>query len=124
MVYEQLGSRAGQLGVTASLLLWAASAWVLVFAMQANEVAWKQGLYGRAAGGGEIRSLHVRAVIWSLLFVLLQLVAPLLLAFTLRSFYRLRSAVCFSIGVGCGFFLDAFGLLSMLIWLRFRVGVG
>ena len=123
MVAEKLARRAGQIGIVASLFLWLVSLPVLGLAMQANQAAWRGNAY-RVVGVNEIRWLHGIAVIWSLVFVLLQLMAPLLLAFTMRAFYRFRSAVCFSISAGCAFMLDALGLLALLVWLRFRLGAG
>ena len=124
MLYEWFAKRSGQLGIAASLLVWAVSLPVLALVMQANQAAWRDGAFRGAELHEKLMWLHAAAVFWSLVFVLLQLVAPLLLAFTLRATYRLRSAVCFSIGAGCAFLLDVVGLFAMLIWLRFRLGVG
>ncbi len=91
--------------------------------MRAAQAASFAGFY-QVRSAADSRHLHLIAVIWTLLFVVLQLVAPLLLAFTLRASYKWRSAVCFTIGVGCFLLLDAAGLFGVLVWLRFRLGSG
>ena len=124
MQFERLADRKGQLGIVASLVVWGLSVPALGFAMRATQAGSYAGLYHAARSSDDVRTFHVLAVVWGTIFVVLQLAAPLLLTFTLRAFYRLRSAVCFTISVGCSLVLDALGMLSLLIWLRWRLGVG
>ena len=109
-----------------SLLVCSASVPVLAFAMRANEAASLR--FRRHGFGLEHESsadmLHTQALLWGVLFVALQLAAPLLLAFTLRAAYRLRSAVCFALGAGIAMTLDALGLFGLLVWLWWTLGSG
>ena len=114
----------GRLGVVASLGIWLLSLPVLWQSLAANQAAVGRGLYHVGRGSAGPDSLHGRAVLWGGLFVLLQLLAPLLLSFTLRACYEWRTAVCVSISTACSMLLDAVGIFSMLVWLRIRVGVG
>ena len=114
----------GRLGMLASAGIWLLSLPVLWQSLAANQAAVGRGLYhvGRDAAGPD--SLHGRALLWGGVFVLLQLLAPLLLSFTLRACYGLRTAVCVSISSGCSILLDVVGVVSMLVWLRIQVGAG
>ncbi len=108
-----------------SWLIWLLSIASLGLAMEANQTADLQarwdGLHQRVTS---IEHLHGVAVLWVLLFVVLQLSSPLLMAFTLRAVYRLRTAVCFTVAAGGAMVLDALGLFGMLMWLRFSLGTG
>lgn len=123
MTNVRFGAWRGRVGNLASLVTWLVSFPVLGQSLAANQAAAGRGLYhiGRGMQGPD--ALHARAVLWGLLFVLLQLLAPLLLCFTLRAFYRLRMAVCISITTACLLALDALGIFAMLVWLRIKVGV-
>ncbi len=117
--------RLGRAGIVVSLLVWSVSVPVLALAMRANEAAFVQLRWpslGREQDS--VRELHTHAVLWGLVFVALQLTAPLLLAFTLRAAYRLRSAVCFTLGAGAAMVLDALGLFGLLVWLGWTLGAG
>ena len=120
----RLEARNGRIGVIASLVLWLLSVPVLWRALAANEAAEGRGLYHLGRGSAGAGTLHAIAVIWSLAFILLQLLAPLLLGFTLRASYGWRAAVCVSFSAGCALLLDGLGLFAMLIWLRLSVGSG
>ena len=124
MPFERLARKAGLLANVASLGVWMLSVPALGFAMRATQAGSYAGLYHAARSRADLRTFHVLAVVWGTVFVVLQLAAPLLLAFTLRAFYRLRSAVCFTIGVGCSLLLDALAIFGLLVWMRWRIGVG
>ncbi len=122
---EERVSRRGWAGILASLFVWLLSVPVLGMAMRSNEAAFvvlARREPGRAHGN--IALLHASAVLWGLGFIGLQLLAPLLLAFTLRAAYRLRTAVCFTISAGCAMLLDGLGLLALLVWMGLTLGVG
>ena len=118
--------RFGRLGLAISLLVWGASVPALAFSMQANEAAFLVLRQRSSSLKYESRAgeLHGHALLWGMAFVALQLSAPLLLAFTLRAEYRLRSAVCFALSAGIAMALDGLGLLGLLAWLRWTLGAG
>ncbi len=117
------GSWPGRAGIVCGLGLWAVSVPVLALLMQANEAATQPGrLRGFGADGRSIAHLESIAVLSGLGFIALQIAAVLTLTFALRAAYRLRTAVCFTIGAGMPLLLDACGLFGLLLWLRLSLG--
>ena len=123
---QNAGSRVwmGRLGIFTSLAIWLVSLPVLGRSLGANQAATGRGLYHVGRGAAGPPALHAVAVLWGFLFVVLQLLAPLLMSFTLRAVYRLRVAVCLSISALCSIALDIVGMVAMLVWLRIEVGGG
>ena len=116
----------GRAGLLVSLLVWSASVPALALAMQANETAFVL-LHQHNVSleqDGSVRGFHTHAVLWVLVFIALQLSAPLLLALTLRASYRLRTAVCFALSAGVAMMLDGLGLFGLLVWLWWTLGSG
>ena len=115
----------GVAGLMGGAVLWVLSAVALGWAMRANLAADEQALLHDFGGAGVlIRHLHGSALIWGLGFTALQLLSFLLFAFVLRACYRLRSAVCFSVGAGLVMAGDVLGLLGLLVWIGVTTGGG
>ena len=115
----------GRVGVAAGLLAWGLSVPVLAAMMQANEEASHlERTHGFAGAARSITHLHATAVVETVVFIALQITSLLLLTFTLRAAYRLRTAVCFTVGAAVPMLLDGLGLFALLVWLRLSLGAG
>lgn len=124
-LYGWLRNERGVAGLAGGGVVWVLSAAALGLAMRANLAADEQALLHDFGGAGVvIRHLHGSAVLWGLGFTMLQLLSFLLFAFVLRACYRLRSAVCFSVGAGLVMVGDLLGLLGLLVWVGVTVGTG
>ena len=117
-MFAWLRNGRGVAGLLAGLLLWLLSAGALALSMHANlDASFLQHThpFGRAAP--LIRHLHTIAVAWSIAFTTLQLLSLLVTTFVVRACYRLRAAICFTLGAGSVMLADLLGLLGLLIWV-------
>ncbi len=110
----------GWLGVLLAGTVWFASVLALFFAMhhlsQPPTPLWAHPLH-RQAGNYDFA-----LAFWCTAFTLLQITSFLLFTFVFRAFWRLRSAVCFTLAVGLVIAGDAAGLLALLVWLGITLG--
>lgn len=124
MLFGWLRNERGVAGLAGGGLVWVLSAVALGFAMRANLAADGQGRVHDFGGAGLlIRHLHGSAVLWGLGFAALQLLSFFMFAFVLRACFRLRTAVCFSVGAGFVMLGDALGLAALLVWVGMTVEV-
>ena len=117
-MFAWLRNGRGVSGLLAGLLLWALSAGALTLSMQANLEA--SFLPRTQVFGGAtllMSHLHTLAVAWSVAFTTLQLLSILVTTFVIRASYRLRAAICFTLGAGSIMVADLLGLLGLLIWV-------
>ncbi len=118
LLFGWLRNERGVAGMAGGGMVWALSVVALSFAMRANLAADEQGRVHDFGGAGLlIRHLHGSAVLWGLGFAALQLLSFFTFAFVLRACYRLRSAVCFTVGAGFVMLGDALGLAALLVWV-------
>ncbi len=118
-----LRNERGVAGLAGAGAIWALSATALGFAMRANLAAEERArLHSFGGAGLAIRHLHGAAVLWTLGFTVLQLLSFLTFAFVLRACFRLRTAICFSVGAGLVMVGDVLGLLGVLVWVGTTLG--
>jgi hypothetical protein len=117
-VFSWLRNGRGVAGLLAGLLLWVLSAGALALSMHSNLAASLQQRTHPPGGAAlVVRHLHSIAVGWSIAFSTLQLLSMLVTTLVIRACYRLRAAICFSLGAGSVMVSDLFGLLCLLIWV-------
>jgi hypothetical protein len=98
------------------------SAFCLAVAMHynldASDLSRGHGLLERTA----VARLHGVAVGWAGAFTFFQLAGFLVFTFVFRAAWRLRAAVCFTLGAGLVMVGDCVGLVCLLVWLRLTLG--
>ena len=115
----------GWIGILLACMIWVASVLALAYAMDHLERA-SSLLHTHPVRGIPVKesSSDLLALLWSFVFTLLQLASFLLSAFVFRAFWRMRSAVCFSLAAGLVIAGHAAALLALLIWLGLTPGAG
>jgi hypothetical protein len=102
--------------------LWALSAASLAFAMRQNALASGLSSLHSLAATAAITRLHATAVAWAVGFTLLQLASFFVWTFVFRAAWRLRAALCYTLGAVLLMVGDCFGLFCLLVWLRITIG--
>ncbi len=114
----------GWTGVLLACILWVASVLALAHAMNHLERASSLLRTYPGCGAPARDSSDLPAVLWCSAFSFLQLASFLLFTFVFRAFWRMRSAVCFSLAAGLVIVGDAAGLFALLVWLGLTLGAG
>ena len=113
----------GWIGILSASAVWIASVLALAYGMDHSaQVSLLQTVHPTTSPHARASNFDLPMVLGCAAFTLLQLVSFLLFAFVLRAFWRLRSAMCFTLAAGLVIAGNAAGLLALLVWLGITLG--